>query len=905
MSEKLMLIDGNSILNRAFYGLQMKSADGSRSSSGMLLKTSGGIYTNAVYGFVNILNMHLEAEDPDYICVAFDMKGKTFRHADYKDYKGKRKGMPEELAVQVPVIKEVLDAMNIKRLEFEGFEADDIIGSVSYCAEKENIEVIIVTGDRDELQLASDGTRIRLTVSKAGKPFSIEYNKDVFEKEYGISPIQLIDLKGLMGDQSDSIPGVKGVGEKTALKLIRKYGTIQNIYENLEDIENIKLRKKLEDGREMAFLSRKLAKIERGMSQICGIGELKREQFNKKALLKKFRDLEFEKLIIKMGLEEENKDDYVKKTAVIIKTRDVLKQISEQIRKTGEFALYPIFSDTGKGYGEFVGTALCFSFDKRFFVRFEEEINLTGFLNIFGELLSSPDIKKYGHDLKKLIVTLKNLGIPFEGLAFDTMIASYILDPSKQNNGINELALAYLHESIEPIGRVNASGSAPLREEETEASDFESAAGAYAEAIFRIKPVMEKLLAENHQEYLYNEIELPLVEVLADMEFRGFKINSEVLKKLSSELEEKIISLAETIYFAAGERFNINSTKQLGEILFEKLRLPVIKKTKTGYSTDADVLEHLSKSHDIVDRILEYRKLMKLKSTYVDGLLSVVDQSTGKIHSSFNQTIVITGRISSTDPNLQNIPIKEEIGRKIRKVFVPSEESFILTDADYSQIELRILAHISGDENMISAFKNGEDIHTSTAAKIFNINQDQVTAAMRNNAKAVNFGIIYGIGDYSLSQNLGISRNEAGKYIKDYLDRYPGVRKYMRDIIEKGGKDGYVATLFNRIRYIPELKSGNFNIRSFGERIALNTPIQGTAADIIKIAMVKVYKRLKDGKMKSRLILQVHDELIVETHVDEKEEVIEIVRECMEKAIELKVPLSVDIKTGNSWYETK
>lgn len=905
MSGKLMLVDGNSVLNRAFYGLQMKNADGSRASSGILLKTSGGLYTNAIYGFINILNMHLEAENPDYICVAFDMKAKTFRHAQYEKYKEKRKGMPDELAVQLPHVKEALDAMNIKRLEYEGFEADDIIGSVSYCAEKENIEVVIVTGDRDELQLAGKGTRILLTASKAGKPVSIEYDEDKFIKEYGISPLQFVDLKGLMGDQSDNIPGVKGVGEKTALKLIQEYGTIENIYDNLENIQSQTLRKKLEDGKELAFISRKLARIDRDMPRMCIIDDLKRTEINKGRLLKIFRELEFSKLIIKMGLEEEKSKNFIKKSVLTIENTDDLKHLGREIKKAGELALYPVFANSTEGFAELSGAAVYFGGEGRYFVRLGEGLNRKEFNEIFGEILGSGVIKKYGHDLKKFIVDMKKSKVSFEGLAFDTMIASYILDPSKQNNGICELASEYLNKDIEPIECVPGKNSGPIYDEEIETDTIGAKAGVLAETIFQLKSVMEKLMTDKQQGYLYREIELPLVEVLADMEFRGFKINTEVLRKLSAELDEKILSLAETIYFAAGERFNINSTKQLGEILFEKLRLPVLKKTKTGYSTDADVLERLSKSHDIVDRILEYRQLAKLKSTYVDGLLAVVDLKTGKVHSNFNQTIVITGRISSTDPNLQNIPIKEEMGRKIRKVFIPTDESFILTDADYSQIELRVLAHISGDENMISAFINGEDIHTSTAVRIFNVAPEQVTPAMRSSAKAVNFGIIYGIGDYGLSQNLGISRREAGKYIQEYLDRYPGVRQYMRDIVEKGRRDGYVATLLNRIRYIPELKSSNFNIRSFGERIALNTPIQGTAADIIKIAMVKVYKELKHRGMKSRLILQVHDELIVETHISEKEEVYDIVRNCMEKAMDLNVPLSVDIKTGGSWYDTK
>jgi len=895
MSGKLMLVDGNSILNRAFYGL----------SGGQLLATSDGLYTNAVFGFINIMNKYLDEEQPDYICVAFDMKAPTFRHLKYEDYKAKRKGMPEELAVQVPIIKDVLDAMNIKRLEVEGYEADDILGSLSLCAEKQGMQVIIITGDRDALQLVSSLTRVKIPTTRGGKNLTDEYDYNAFVEKFGILPEQFIDVKGLMGDQSDNIPGVPGIGEKTALSLIKQFGSIEKIYEHIDEVERKSIRQKLEDNRELAFMSKKLATIERNMPCSSNMEDYKRKPFDSEKLYNIFTRLEFKSFIEKYGLGDKKVDVSTLSHTECIKNLEGLKSVIEEISKAGTCSVFYLIDKVDNFTNKLVGMALSWGGENTYYVHLCDNIHEDEFLSEMKSILEDAAISKYGHDIKNLITYLRTKGIKLNGLSFDTMIAAYIIDPSRSTYTVSQLAYEYLNMDLEAIEHLSGKGKNFVPFSNIPVEKLSETAGLHAVAIFKLKEKLDDILDENDQKKLYYEIELPLIEVLSEMEYWGFKVNIDDLKEYSYELEDRINTITEEIYSMAGEEFNINSPKQLGVILFEKLGLPVIKKTKTGYSTDAEVLDQLSNMHEIVSKILEYRQLVKLKSTYVEGLLNVVNPLTGRIHSSFNQTVTATGRISSTEPNLQNIPVKLEMGRKIRKVFVAEDDNFILTDADYSQIELRILAHITGDENMIEAFRNNEDIHTTTASRVFGVSPDSVTPLMRSKAKAVNFGIVYGIGDFSLSKDLGISRKEAKRYIDGYLDKYPGVRQYMHDIVEQGKKNGYVTTIFNRRRYLPELNSKNFNIRSFGERVAMNTPIQGSAADVIKIAMVKVYRALKERKMKSRLILQVHDELIVETFVDEKESVEEILKECMENAVNLSVPLNIDIKSGKSWYETK
>jgi len=895
MNGKLMLVDGNSILNRAFYGLQ----------GPQLLATSDGLYTNAVFGFINIINKYLEEEQPDYICVAFDLKAPTFRHLKYEEYKAKRKGMPEELAVQVPVIKDVLDAMNIKRLEIEGYEADDILGSLSLCAEKEGMQVIIITGDRDALQLVSSHTRVKIPTTKGGKNQTDEYDYNAFVEKYGILPEQFIDVKGLMGDQSDNIPGVPGIGEKTALSLIKQFGSVENLYERIDEVERKSVRQKLEDNKELAFMSKKLATIERNIPCISNMEEYRRKPFDSDKLYKIFTRLEFKSFIEKYGLGERKVAVSSLSSVECVKNLEDVKSVIEGITKAGSCSVFYLMDKVDSFSNKLVGMALSWGSENTYYVHLCGSIHEDEFLSEMKNILEDAAISKYGHDIKNLITYLRTKGIRLNGLAFDSMIAAYIIDPSRSTYTVSQLANEYLNMDLEAIEHLSGKGKNFVPFGQIPVEKLSDTAGLHAVAVFNLKEKLDSILEANGQKKLYYEIELPLIEVLSEMEYWGFKVNIDELKEYSYELEERINIITEEIYSMAGEEFNINSPKQLGVILFEKLGLPVIKKTRTGYSTDAEVLDQLSNMHEIVSKILEYRQLVKLKSTYAEGLLNVVNPSTGRIHSSFNQTVTATGRISSTEPNLQNIPVKLEMGRKIRKVFVAEDNNFILTDADYSQIELRILAHITGDENMIEAFKNNEDIHTTTASRVFGVPADSVTPLMRSKAKAVNFGIVYGIGEFSLSKDLGISRKEAKRYIDGYLDKYPGVRQYMHDIVEQGKKNGYVTTIFNRRRYLPELKSTNYNIRAFGERIAMNTPIQGSAADVIKIAMVKVYRALKERKLRSRLILQVHDELIVETFADEKESVEEILKECMENAVNLKVPLNIDIKSGKSWYETK
>ncbi len=896
-TEKLMIIDGNSILNRAFYGIQGKQ----------LLTTSEGLHTNAIYGFLNILNKFLIEEEPEYLCVAFDLKAPTLRHLEFSGYKAKRKGMPPELAEQMPVMKEVLDVMNIKRLELEGFEADDIIGSISACAQQQNMQVVIITGDRDSLQLASENTRILMPVTKTGKTETEAYDAERVMACYGVTPLQFIDVKGLMGDQSDNIPGVPGIGEKTAIELIKTFGSLDNIYANIEMVEKKGVREKLEANKELAFMSRRIATIDRNMPTLCAINEMKRGCYDQAKLYELFKRLEFKSLIEKYGLSQggDRESGSLKDLEFIMVDDPItLALIASAVIKTGEAAIYHLLDRTGAFESKLSGFAISWGKENAY-ININEYIGEEQFLQQFSSVFEDAAVKLYGHDLKSLIVYLKWKGIPFSGLAFDTMIGAYILNASKDTYMVSELSQEYLGYSFKSINELTGKGKSFKPFSEIPAETLSKAAVRHSRTICELTEAFKILISKNGQERLCFDIELPLVEVLADMEYRGFKVNTEGLVQFSAQLDDKITCAAEQVYTLAGETFNINSTKQLGVILFDKLGLPVLKKTKTGYSTDAEVLEQLAIKHEAVSRILEYRQLMKLKSTYAEGLLNVVNPATGRIHSSFNQTVAATGRISSTEPNLQNIPIKLEMGREIRKVFIPENSEFILSDADYSQIELRVLAHITGDANMISAFINNEDIHTATASGVFGVPMDQVTPLLRSRAKAVNFGIVYGIGDFSLAKDLGITRKEARCYIDEYLERYPGVNQYMRDTIEKGKENGFVETILNRRRYLPELKSVNFNTRSFGERVAMNMPIQGSAADIIKIAMVKVYNELYSHNMKSRLILQVHDELIIETHVSERSLVEKILQECMQNAVKLEVPLVAEVKTGSSWHETK
>lgn len=835
--DKLLILDGNSIVNRAFYGVR-------------LLTNKDGLYTNAIYGFLNILFKYITDVNPTHICVAFDVHAPTFRHKSFEYYKAQRKGMPDELSQQMPVLKEVLSAMNIKMYEISGFEADDIIGTVSFECDKLNVPCFILTGDKDDLQLASQNTTIKLITTKGGSTDTTDYNdKTVFEK-YGVAPSEFIDVKGLMGDSSDNIPGVSGIGEKTALSLVKEFHSIEKIYESIEE-KNISksVKNKLVLNKQSAFDSKYLATIVRDVPIGFCLDDCIIKEYDSEKLTQILTDLNFTSFLKKFSLETKKEEESVK----IYDDTDLI------LNKAKEKGILYFAEDNGEYYAS------------------TDEYDITKIkIEDLYPLFSNPDIKKISHDLKSVMVKLCKDGRNFENAYFDTMIAYYIINPS---------ASEYSLDSVR-----------------TDTISTKSDNLLYD--IIKIHKYLTGKIEDNKQENLFYNIEMPLVEVLASMQYEGVSVDRDSLVVFQKMLGEKIDEITDEIYSYSGEEFNINSPKQLGIVLFEKLHLPVIKKTKTGYSTNVEVLEKLRGTHEIIDLIMEYRHLVKLKGTYADGLLNVIDKKTGKIYSNFNQTVTATGRISSTEPNLQNIPVRTELGREVRKMFVSSGEERILVDADYSQIELRVLSHISNDENMLYAFNHNEDIHKMTASQIFGVDISEVTSTMRSRAKTINFGIIYGMGDFTLSQELKIRRKDAKEYINNYFERFSGVKNYMDSVVKTAEEQGYVTTLFNRRRYLPELK-GNFIQRSFGERVAMNTPIQGTAADIIKIAMNNVYYRLKKEKLKSKLILQVHDELIIDAYIDELDKVREILKFEMENAVKLNVPLVTDMNTGRTWYDAK
>ncbi len=838
---KLLAIDGNSIINRAFYGIK-------------LLSTKDGRYTNAVYGFINILNRLLELEKPDCVAVAFDLKKPTFRHEQYKEYKAGRHAMPEELAQQFPTLKEWLKLAGYHCIECEGFEADDILGTLSYSAENSGNTCVIATGDRDSLQLISDTTRVLLAATKAGHPEIVNCNKEYLLEKYGLAPRQMIELKALMGDSSDNIPGVMGVGEKTALDLIKRFDNIDYIYENIDTLD-IKegVRAKLKNDKENAYLSRFIGTINKQAPIDTAIENYKIADMDVLKLSALMTSLEFYKLMEKMGITPSAVSESVAETEV-----KVLKLCS--INDADLTQTTDLYIENGR-FG-------CVAGDRIF------ECSETDAEKIL--LLES----------QKRVYDLKNLAKKYDvnNVCFDTMLAGYVCNPSSNDYTLERLATEY------SVTAPNIDG---------EADEFLKRVALFSATNDRL----DENLKETNQDKLFYEIEVPLALVLSEMEQIGFLIDREGLEKEGFYLNERIEELKSEIHSMAGCEFNINSPKQLGEVLFEKLKLPAKKKTKSGYSTNAEVLESLRYEFPIVDFILKYRQLSKLKSTYCDGLISAVS-SDGRIHSTFNQTEARTGRISSLEPNLQNIPVRTEEGKKLRKFFV-AKEGFTLCDADYSQIELRVLAHISNDENMLNAFNSGVDIHTLTASEVFDIPQPMVLPIMRSRAKAVNFGIVYGIGAFSLAKDIGVSRAEADRYIKGYLATYPNVDRYMNEVIAKAKEDGFVSTIFGRRRYLPELSSSNGALRSFGERVARNAPIQGTAADIIKLAMINVSKRLKKELPEAHLILQVHDELIVECPENQSQAAMKILCEEMESAASLKVKLLADANVGKDWLEAK
>lgn len=883
--KKLLIIDSNSIINRAFYGVRYLSA-------------KDGTPTNAIFGFLKTMFKLIDEHSPDYLCAAFDLKAPTFRHKMYDAYKAQRKPMPEDLARQMPIAKELLSKMGVTILEKEGFEADDIIGTVSRLCEEADIECLIATGDRDDLQLASDKTTVLLTVTKGGANETTCCGAEAVFEKYGVTPAEFIDVKALMGDSSDNIPGVSGIGEKTALSLIQKYKSIEYIYDNIDALDvRETVRRKLSDGAESARLSKTLATIDRAVPISFAFSECefsgKTEALASDAAAELLRALNLESIIKRLGIKNEPKkktpehDVFSECEKIEIQDEEGLSLLCRKIKEKGECACFFKTGDFISAIGIAVEKS-AYYIDLQIMPSAPEGL---------AEIFEDESIKKYTFDIKDTIVALAGR-VCLRGIAYDCAVAAYLLNPARSGYDLEGVLEEFLGVSLT---HAEQNAQLSLFEEDTSMEEVCTAA-------LSIVPLMEetkKQLEKNLQTELYYGIELPLVSVIADMQSAGVKVDTEQLKLFSQSLSERIDRLVEVIYEYAGEKFNINSPKQLGVILFEKLELKSGKKTKTGYSTNIDVLEKLRDEHPIIEKLIEYRQLSKLKSTYCDGLIAVINPDTGRIHSQFKQLVTVTGRISSTEPNLQNIPVRTELGRELRKMFVAGGEDKVLVDADYSQIELRVLAHISGDKTMTEAFKNNEDIHAVTASQVLSKPIEEVTREERSSAKAVNFGIVYGIGEYSLSRDLGISVKEARAYISGYLEKYSGVGEYMEKIKEQAKRDGFVKTLMNRIRYIPELKSTNFSVRAFGERVALNTPIQGTAADIIKLAMVRVHDRLKREGLAARLILQVHDELIVEAPETEAEYVKTLLTEEMENAVSFSVPLAVDTAIGKSWYDAK
>lgn len=875
---KFMVIDGNSILNRAFYGVR-------------LLTNHDGLPTNAIYGFLSTLFRLQDEYTPDRTIVCFDVKEKTFRHQKFDSYKATRKGMPDELAAQLPVMKEVLDALGIIRCEKGGYEADDLIGTISRKAEEQGDDCLIVTGDRDSLQLVSAHTTVHLVSSKGGQDTSRDITPETFREEYGFDPIRLIDLKALMGDSSDNISGVPGVGEKTAMNLLHTFGSLDEVYRHLDAPEIKKgLRDKLTNGEQAARDSYWLATIERDAPLPIDMQALPDVQMDRDALYDLLTRLEFKSFLTRLGL---SKIEVPTPTAAERKRVELtdLESARKQLDALTELSDVPLFAVPGL-------RAFALLVQDRVYLLSSDSFSVADWDAVTARLFTG-DIKLVMHDAKPTYVELLEAGLAAQGVLFDTSIAAYLLDPTASAYDLERVALSYLNRELPKVDLTAEDAFSPLGGRDsalaTMTANVEAVADIYAEASARLE--------EQGMHKLFFEMEMPLMTVLAEMQQAGCKADADQLCAFGEQLDTRIAALTEQIYAAAGHEFNIQSSKQLGVVLFEELGLPYKKKTKTGYSTSAEVLESLAGYHPMIADVLEYRQLTKLKSTYVDGLLKVIAPD-GRIHSHFQQTVTATGRLSSVDPNLQNIPVRTELGRELRRMFV-AEQGRVLVDADYSQIELRVLAHVADDDAMIEAFRDGQDIHATTASKVYGVPVEEVTPQMRSSCKAVNFGIVYGISDFSLAQDIGVTRKEAAAFIQSYLDTYPGVHHYMESIKQSARETGYVETLFGRRRALPELNSKNFNLRSFGERAAMNTPIQGTAADIIKIAMLRVRDRLKAEGFEARLILQVHDELILEAPEHEAERAAALLREEMEHAAELRVPLVAEAKIGHSWYETK
>lgn len=881
MKEKLVLIDGNSIVNRAFYGLPD-------------LTTTDGKHTNGILGFFNILLKLIEEENPHYMTVAFDLKHPTFRHELFSEYKGTRKGMPEELAQQIPVLKELLDACGILRLEKAGYEADDILGTLAKKGKKDGLEVSLVSGDRDLLQIADDGIKIRIPKTKhTGTEIEDYYAEDVVAK-YGLQPKQIVDLKGLMGDASDNIPGVSGIGEKTAIKLLSEFETVENVLAHVEEVKANKIRENLKKEKEIALLSKQLATIKTDCELDFTYEKAKLGNIFTKEAYQILKQLEMKSLVAKFSLSEAEMVETITISDEFIRV-DGLNEVESlfvTLAKEISIALVPVLKEE-----QLLGVML--ATEKTTYY-----IGVAGFVT--EQFLWDKINALAEQEIKIALFEAKQVARYFSDKAreylFDLKIAGYLLNPLKDSYVPVDIARDYLNVTIPSVEDILGKQKIADAIEEEKEEAFRLLARNTRVTLLG-QEVLEKKLEEEGMKQLFFELEMPLVFLLYEMQMEGIQVNKEELLLYGTKLQESIAQLEATIYEMAGETFNINSPKQLGVILFEKLKLPFAKKTKTGYSTSADILEKLKLEDPIIEKILEYRTLTKLKSTYADGLEAFICED-GRIHTKFHQTITATGRLSSAEPNLQNIPVRLELGRQIRKLFTP-KEGCVFVDADYSQIELRILAHMSEDESLIKAYQEEQDIHRMTASKVFHIPLEEVTSAQRSNAKAVNFGIVYGISSFGLGQDLNITRKEAEHYINQYFEAYPNLKKYLDDLVAKAKETGYITTLYGRKRPIPEIMSSNFMQRSFGERIAMNSPIQGTAADIMKIAMLRVNKALKEQGLQTKILLQIHDELLLEAPKEEAKKVSKLLKEEMMAAATLAVPLSVEVKIGENWYETK
>ncbi|MGG1677665.1 DNA polymerase I [Neobacillus sp. NRS-1170] len=875
--KKLVLIDGNSIAYRAFFALP-------------LLNNDKGIHTNAVYGFTMMLMKILEDEKPTHMLVAFDAGKTTFRHKTFGEYKGGRQKTPPELSEQFPFIRELLDAYGISRYELENYEADDIIGTLSLSAEQDGYEVKVISGDKDLTQLSSSHTTVGIT--RKGITDIEEYTPGHISEKYGLTPEQIIDMKGLMGDSSDNIPGVPGVGEKTAIKLLKEFSTLENLLNSIDQVSGNKLKEKLEEFKDQALMSKELATIERQAPVEVDLDSIHYEGIIREKLVAFYKELGFNSLLDKLGEDTPVTEEKELEDVEV----NIPQEITKDIFADNNY-FYVEMLDDNYHYADIIGFSIV-NENGHFYLPTEQALQSEAFKN-WAEDESK---KKTVYDVKRSEVSLRRHDIHLKGADFDILMASYIINPSENIEDLAAIAKRYDLHNIQSDESFFGKGA---KRKVPEAVKLAEHLVRKSLAMSDLKERLEDELRRNEQYELFTELEMPLSLILADMESCGIKVERERLETMGKELNERLIDIEEKICELAGEKFNINSTKQLGVILFEKLGLYSFKKTKTGHSTSADVLEKLAGDHEIIEHILLYRQLGKLQSTYIEGLLKFINPNTEKVHTRYQQTLTATGRLSSIDPNLQNIPIRLEEGRRIRQAFVPSEPGWVIFAADYSQIELRVLADIAGDEKLIQAFKEDLDIHTKTAMEVFHVGKDEVTSNMRRQAKAVNFGIVYGISDYGLSQSLGITRKEAGEFIERYLETYPGVKEYMDDIIHSARQKGYVTTLLHRRRYLPEITARNFNLRSFAERTAMNTPIQGTAADIIKKAMIDMAEALKDKGLKTRLLLQVHDELIFEAPEEEVEILKSLVPLVMENALELKVPLKVDYAYGPTWFDAK